>query len=104
MIARMPVRSASSSSDRSKPRRLTISSWLRMRSLVTPNSSRGASSAWAMAAADSSDMGGCDRSGPPLVDQHLPDGRGFDLGRGYHEVHPPQDLHAELVGALAAGK
>ena len=32
MIARMPVRSAASSSERSKPSRLSISSWLRMRS------------------------------------------------------------------------
>src|SRR5580704_13699804 len=39
-----------------------------------------------------------------LVDQHLLNQDGVGLGGGDHQIDPAQDLHAQLIGALAAGE
>src|SRR4051794_13415519 len=114
MIARMPVRSETSSSERSKPRRLSISSWLRIRSAASaagsfqpaapgaasaPGAGAGSGAGWV-----SSDMAASTQPGPVagLVDQHLLDEHGVGAGRRDDQVHAAKDLHAQLVRALAA--
>src|SRR4051812_48203219 len=95
MMARMPLRSEPSSSDRSKPRRLSISSWLRMRS-VEPASAIAASQSAAMAASVS--VGSLIR----LLDQHFLDQDGVHLLGRDDQIDPAQNLHPQLVASLAA--
>src|SRR6185312_511279 len=115
MIARMPVRSPPSSSERSKPSRLSISSWFRIRSdCGSPPGPRPLSASKPAASTDgsavssgSSAMRQSDRwrsLAGALVDQHLLDQYGVGLGRRDHQVDPAQDLHAQLIGALAPGQ
>src|SRR5688572_2939435 len=120
MMARMPVRSATSSSERSKPSRLSISSWFRIRSepasaSASPPPPFGQASATSAAAGAAASTGsgavsvssamGFTQTGArrrASVDQHLLDEDGVGAAGRDHQVHPPQDLHAQLVGALAA--
>src|SRR4051794_8281254 len=108
MIARMPVRSSASSSAKSKPSRLSISSWLRIRSAAMPSPPDAgdppppAAQSSFLVSLSSAMRDSPDQRPGALVDQHLLDQDGVRLGGRDHQVDAAQDLHPQLVGALAA--
>src|SRR5438445_13862038 len=105
MIARIPVRSELSSCARSKPSRLSISAWSRMRSVVEPSpmawsigssAAKGSSGGVWNSSAMARDLPGL----VSLADQHLLDEHRVNFRRRDDKIHPSLDFRAQLVAAL----